>query len=583
MRYSIPMSLRRAVAAVAVLSVLVTACAGPDTPSAPSSEGRTPGATVGASEAIVTPQPPVCPDPPAPTPGVASGWWQDRVFYEVFVRSFADSDDDGIGDLAGLTARLDALNDGDPATTTDLGVTALWLMPVAESPSYHGYDVTDYLAVEPDYGTAGDFRALVEAARERGIEIIVDLVMNHSSAEHPWFEDARTPGSDHDDWYVWEDERPAVGGPGGRPVWHADGDRFYYGYFWEGMPDLNVANAEVTSELDAIARFWVDEMGAAGFRLDAARHLLEDGSTLENTPATFEWLRGFRTRLQDVTPDALVLGEVWDATSVASRYVRDGSLDLTFDFALASQMLLAVRSGDAGSLRITQDEATAAYPAGGYAAFLSNHDQDRVFDVVGQDVRKAKQAATLLLTNPGVPFIYYGEEVGLRGRKPDERIRTPMPWTGEAPGFGFTSAAEPWQAMAEDVESANVAVQAGDPDSLLSHYQALIALRAAHPALGSRGSLVPVEASDRAVYAVLRHDAASGEKIVVVSNLSDDTVSDVRLSLETGPLCDTPGVEPLLGSAPGLYPPIGNATGGLDAWPVGDLGPHQDLVLRLTP
>ncbi len=583
MRYSIPMSLRRPVAAVAVLSILVAACAGPVTPSASSSKEPTPGATVGASEAIVTPRPPVCPDPPTPTPGVASGWWQDRVFYEVFVRSFADSDDDGIGDLAGLTSRLDALNDGDPATTTDLGVTALWLMPVAESPSYHGYDVTDYLAVEPDYGTADDFRALVEAARERGIEIIVDLVMNHSSVEHPWFEDARTPGSDHDDWYVWENQRPAVSGPGGRPVWHADGDRFYYGYFWDGMPDLNLTNPEVTSEMDAVARFWVDEMGAAGFRLDAARHLLEDGSTLENTPATFEWLRGFRTRLQDVTPDALVLGEVWDATSVASRYVRDGSLDLTFDFALASQMLLAVRSGDAGSLRITQGEVTAAYPTGGYAAFLSNHDQDRVFDVVGQDAAKAKQVATLLLTNPGVPFIYYGEEVGLRGRKPDERIRTPMPWTGEAPGFGFTSADAPWQPMAEDVETANVAIQTDDPDSLLSHYRGLIALRAAHPALGSRASLVPLEASDRAVYAVLRHDAASGEKIVVVSNLSDAAVPDVRLSLLTGPLCDTPGVEPLLGSSPGLYPPIGNATGGLDAWPLGDLSPHQDLILRLTP
>lgn len=583
MRYSIPMSLRRAVAATAALSILVLACAGPVTPSVPSSEAPTPGATVGASDAIVTPRPPVCPDPPAPTPGATSAWWQDRVFYEVFVRSFADSDEDGIGDLAGLTSRLDALNDGDPSTTTDLGVTALWLMPVAESPSYHGYDVTDYRAVEPDYGTADDFRALVDAARERGIEVIVDLVMNHSSIEHPWFADARTPGSEHDDWYVWEDERPAVSGPGGRPVWHADGDRFYYGYFWEGMPDLNVANPDVTAELDAIARFWVDEMGAAGFRLDAARHLLEDGSTLENTPATFEWLRGFRSRLQEATPDALVLGEVWDATSVASRYVREGSLDLTFDFALASQMLLAVRSGDAGSLRITQDEVSAAYPAAGYAAFLSNHDQDRVFDVVGQDVAKAKQAATLLLTNPGVPFIYYGEEVGLRGRKPDERIRTPMPWTGEAPGFGFTSAAEPWQPMAEDVETANVAVQTDDPNSLLSHYRTLIALRAAHPALGSRGALLPIEASDRAIYAVLRHDAASGEKLVVVSNLSDETVPDVRLTLATGPLCDTPGVEPLLGTSPGLYPPIGNAAGGLDAWPVGDLGPHEDLILKMTP
>jgi alpha-amylase len=576
------MFLRRPFSALAVLTIIAVACGGPVTSGAPSSDAATPAATAGSSDATVASGPPACPDPTAPSPAPA-GWWEDRVFYEVFVRSFADSDEDGIGDLAGLTERLDALNDGDPATTSDLGVTALWLMPVADSPSYHGYDVTDYRTVEPDYGTNDDFRTLVGAARERGIEIIVDLVMNHSSVEHPWFEDARTPGSDHDAWYVWEDERPVVSGPGGRPVWHADGGRFYYGYFWEGMPDLNVANPEVTAELDAIARFWVDEMGAAGFRLDAARHLIEDGSTLENTPESFDWLRGFKDRLQEVTPEALVLGEVWDATSMAARYVRDGSLDLTFDFALASQMLQAVRNGDASSLRIIQDEVTAAYPAGGYAAFLSNHDQDRVFDVVGRDVAKAKQAATLLLTNPGVPFIYYGEEVGLRGRKPDERIRTPMPWTGEAPGHGFTTADEPWQAMADDVDTGNVEVQTDDPDSLLAHYRTLISLRSAHPALGPRGSIVAMDATDRAVYAVLRHDAASGETILVASNLSDEPVTGIRLSLADGPLCATPGVEPLLGTGPGPTPPIVNPTGGLDAWPIGDLSPHEDLILKLTP
>ena len=143
--------------------------------------------------------------PSSGAPAATAPWWRDRVFYEVFVRSFADSDGDGIGDLRGLTERLDYLNDGDPATTDDLGVTGLWLMPVAESPSYHGYDVTDYTAIEPDYGTADDFQALMAAAHERGIEVIVDLVLNHTSVEHPWFQDARTPGSAHDDWYVWSD------------------------------------------------------------------------------------------------------------------------------------------------------------------------------------------------------------------------------------------------------------------------------------------------------------------------------------------------------------------------------------------
>ena len=163
--------------------------------------------------AVSSPRP--CPEIPAIAPVVP--WWADRVFYEVFVRSFADSDGDGIGDLRGLTQRLDYLNDGDPATTDDLGVTALWLMPVAESPSYHGYDVVDYRAVESDYGTADDFKALVEAADERGIAIVVDFVINHSSRDHPWFQEARTRGSEHEDWYVWADERPARRGVGRKP------------------------------------------------------------------------------------------------------------------------------------------------------------------------------------------------------------------------------------------------------------------------------------------------------------------------------------------------------------------------------
>ena len=581
------MSSRRVSPALLAAFVLISACGGPSASGGPAASlTPTPASTQTAASPAATAAtgPPACVAPSAPA--VADGWWQDRVFYEVFVRSFADSDGDGIGDLRGLTDRLDDLNDGDPATTDDLGVTALWLMPVAESPSYHGYDVTDYRAIERDYGTADDFRALVAAAHRRGIDIVVNLVMNHTSIENPWFVDARTPGSVHDDWYVWSATRPAVAGPGGRPVWHAAGDRFYYGYFWEGMPDLNLANPAVTAELDDIARFWLEDMGVAGFRLDAARHLLEDGSTLENTPATFAWLEGFRARLKAVDPVALVLGEVWDATSIASRYVRDGALDLTFDFGLAGQMLAAVRNGDAGSLRIVQREVSEAYPGGGYAAFLTNHDQDRVMDVVGRDPAAARQAATLLLTGAGVPFIYYGEEIGLIGRKPDERIRTPMPWTAEEPGHGFTTGT-PWEPFADDVATANVASQTGRDDSILSWYRSLIALRGSHPALGTGASLTPVEASAPSVYAVLRHDPVSGESAVVVSNLDDAPVPDVTLDAVAGPLCGTPGVTVLLGSEradldrPDLAAPTVSAGGGLVSWRIGELGAHQDLVISL--
>ncbi len=571
------MSSRRWLAAAAVLSVVASACGGVAPTTSPSA-----AATVGAPSPGNAPSnaAPAC-APPATSPPEGD-WWRDRVFYEVFVRSFADSDRDGIGDLRGLTQRLDYLNDGDPGTTDDLGVTALWLMPVAESPSYHGYDVVDYRTIEADYGTNADFVDLVGAARERGIEIIVDLVMNHSSVEHPWFVDARERGSTHEDWYVWADERPEVSGPAGRPVWHQAGDRWYYGYFWEGMPDLNVAAPAVADELDEIARFWLEDMGVAGFRLDAARHLIEDGDVLENAPANLAWLAAFRDRVHATHRDALVLGEVWDATSNAARYVRDGALDLTFDFGLAGQMLSAVRFGDAESLRIIQAEVSAAYPAGGYAAFLTNHDQDRVMDTVGRDPVTARQAATLLLTNPGVPFVYYGEEVGLRGRKPDERIRTPMPWTDEAPGFGF-SAVEPWQPMAEDTAASNVSAQDADPDSLLSHYRSLIALRAAHPALGPMGALVPVDASVAGVYAVLRHEPASGESVLIVSNLTKEPVTGVVLSLAEGPLCGSPTAAVLLGADTGIAPPIIGRSGGLEPWAIGDLGAHEDRIVVLAP
>jgi glycosidase len=516
--------------------------------------------------------------PATPTPDVTP-WWRDRIFYEVFVRSFADSDGDGIGDLRGLTERLDYLNDGDPATSVDLGVTGLWLMPIAESPSYHGYDVIDYEQVETDYGTAADFEALMAAARERGIAVVVDLVLNHTSIDHPWFQDARIPNSEHDDWYVWSDTMPPVAGPGGRPVWHPDGDRAYYGYFWEGMPDLNVANPQVTSALDDVARFWLEEMGVDGFRLDAARHLIEDGSQLENTPATFAWLEGFRSRVHAVEPEALLVGEVWDTTATAARYVREGALDVAFEFGLAGAILGSVRLGDADTLESVQAEVLETFPAGGYAAFLTNHDQNRTMDVLGRDRAAAGLAATLLLTNPGIPFIYYGEELGLRGRKPDEEIRTPMPWDATPPGYGFTSG-QPWEAMAPEAETVSIADQTGDPGSLLGHYRTLIGLRAAHSALRI-GDLVPIDTASRAVYAYLRHDA--DETIVVIANLSDESVDDVSLTLASGPLCGSPAAQVLLGTAE-ADPPRINTAGGFDDYrPFDRLEPREAVVILLLP
>jgi alpha-amylase len=564
------MSSRTLLATVAAFSLVASACAS----STPKASSSAPTQTVQPSQAAA-PSPPPCPEIPAIAPLVP--WWADRVFYEVFVRSFADSDGDGIGDLRGLTQRLDYLNDGDPATTDDLGVTALWLMPVAESPSYHGYDVVDYRAVEADYGTADDFKALVAAADERGIAVVVDFVVNHSSRDHPWFQEARTRGSQHEDWYVWADERPAVARSDGGRVWHPDGDRFYYGYFWEGMPDLNLENPEVTAELASIGEFWLDEMGVAGFRIDAARHLIEDGRQLENTDATFDWLADFRGRLKTAKPEALVLGEVWDASSMSSRYVQDGALDLTFDFGLASATFLSLRSGDAGSLRASQREVAELYPPGGLATFLTNHDQNRIMSELDGDVDAARAAATILLTGAGTPFIYYGEELGLTGRKPDERIRTPMRWDTSEPAAGF-SAAAPWQPLGDDPPGTDVASEAADPASLLSAYRSLVGLRTAHRALAI-GEQIPVDADAPSVVAYLRH--LPGQTLLVVANLADEAIDAPTLSLDAGPLCGAPQARVVYGSGEASHPAVG-ATGGFDGYvPVPRLGPREAIVLEL--
>ena len=567
MRYSIPMSSRRPWLAV-VAVVVVVACGGA-TPASPA-------ASTGSAE----PAPSTAACQPPAAEATAPGWWRDRVFYEVFVRSFADSGGDGIGDLRGLTAHLDDLNDGDPATSDDLGITGLWLMPIAESPSYHGYDVVDYRAVERDYGTIDDLKALLAAAHERGIAVILDLVINHTSRGHPWFQDSRTPGSSHADWYRWEDERPAVARSDGSRVWHPDGDRFYYGYFWEGMPDLNLASPAVTAELDAVADWWLD-LGVDGFRIDAARHLFEDGATLENVPATFDWLEGFRTRVKEEHPDALVLGEVWDASSMSARYVQQGAVDLTFDFGLASALLTSVRSGAGGSARSALREVADLYAAGGLATFLTNHDQQRVMTEFGGDVGAAKLAASLLLTGGGTPFVYYGEEIGLTGAKPDERIRTPMAWDASGSAAGFT-AGTPWEALSDDPPGTDVATERTDSDSLWSTYRDLIALRNAEPALRA-GTLVPVRTTDDALVAYLRAapDPADGA-VLVVANVADSTVSSVTLSLAEGPLCGISQAQVLSGEGP-VSPPAVTATGGFDDYqPLGDgLGPRETAIVGL--
>ncbi len=457
-------------------------------------------------------------------------WWEQGVCYEVLVRSFADSNGDGIGDLQGLINKLDYLNDGNPATTTDLGVTCLWLMPIFSSPSYHGYDVTDYYQINPDYGDLTTFKRLLQAAHARGIHVIIDLVLNHTSDRHPWFIDSATgPNSDKRNWYIWSNADPGYAGPWGEKVWHWRNGAYYYGIFWSGMPDLNYRNPAVTAQMENVARFWLN-MGVDGFRLDAVKHLIEDGPVQENTPETHAWLQGFHRFYKTIAPDSLTVGEIWDTPQVISTYY-DGQLDMCFAFNIAHATIASVNAGDPSALESVRAEIACLYPSGRYATFLTNHDQPRTMTQLDGNADKAKLAATILLTSAGVPFIYYGEEIGMTGAKPDECIRTPMQWTA-APHAGFTSG-RPWESVNPGYQLRNVRTEHADPDSVLNHYRRLIHLRDDYPALHG-GVQKPVRSTAPAVYAYLRHVGL--EDILVVANFSGSAVSDYRLSTTGSPI-----------------------------------------------
>lgn len=539
----------------------------------------------------ISPLPTAATATPLPAPTLpATGpdgtpWWNEAIVYEVFVRSFYDSDGDGIGDLRGLIEKLDYLNDGDPATTTDLGVTALWLMPIHPSPSYHGYDVTDYYTVNPDYGTLTDFRRLLAEAHARGMRVILDFVMNHTSIGHPWFVQAQEPQSAFHDWYLWSATDPGGVGPWGQQVWHraASGD-YYYGVFWQGMPDLNYTNPAVQTEMINVARFWLEEMAVDGLRVDGARYIIEesDGSrkVLADSAATHAWYRDFRTVYKAINPAAMTVGEVWTTNDVVATYLQGDEFDLAFNFDLAGALVNSANSGDADAARLSLALSLAVLPPDHMATFLTNHDIDRVMSQLGDDVNKAKRAATLLLTLPGTPFLYYGEEIGMVGKKPDEDIRLPMQWSSAANG-GFTTGA-PWRALHADATTNHVAAQSADPNSLLAHYRVLIALRQAHPAL-HKGETFKMKSSNRGVLPYLR--ATDDEILLIVNNLREEGTNDYGLMLETGPLI--PGqryqIQAVWGDGP-FAAVTADAKGGFtDYQPTAGMGPGQTLILALQP
>jgi len=515
----------------------------------------------------------------AQAPRGAPAWTRGAVCYEVFVRSFFDANGDGTGDLKGLTAKLDYINDGNPRSATSLGASCIWLMPVTASPSYHGYDVSDYFRVEPAYGSNADFQRFVAAARRRGIKVLVDMVLNHTSSKNPWFQAALADtASPYRSWYRFA---PTPGGPGpwgSRAWWRSPvRDEYYYGVFSPEMPDLDYHTPAVRAEAMKIADFWLRRMDVDGFRLDAVQYLVEQGACEMDCAGTHTFLHQYAEHVDSVEPGAYTVGEVWDSLGTLLTYYPD-QLTSYFTFELADSLRTAVRRGFPGGVLAEYLRLQDTLPPYRWNPILSNHDGTRVMTVLGGDVAKAKVAATLLLTLPGLPFVYYGEEIGMTGDKPDPRLRTPMQWA-PGTGVGFTTGRE-WEPPQPDSQTVNVQVETGEPGSLLTLYRRLIHLRQATPALAT-GRLEPLTGTDGHVLAYARR-AGTGV-VLVVANLGDSAAAGVAVSSGAGAL--PPGryaARDLLGGRPGAGLSVG-ADGRLTGYvPVPALGPEETLVLALV-
>jgi alpha-amylase len=520
----------------AVVSTFAATTAAPTPVSTPAQAPTNTPATTAATASALAPTATTGNEPaptitigPTPQPApLTLNWVKEGACYEVFVRSFFDGNGDGKGDLPGLIAKLDYLNDGKPDSTKSLGVNCLWLMPVMASPSYHGYDTTDYYKVNPDYGSNDDFKKFMEEAHKRGIYVIIDLMLNHTSREHPWFKQALSdPKSPYHNWYIFRPDDPGYVGPWNEDVWFKTpaGNEYYYAIFDKDLPDLNFRNPEVTKQIQDVTRFWLKDMGVDGFRIDAAKHLIEDGVFQQNTPETKAWLRDYRKFYTSVKPDAYTIGEVNGPSLQLNGYYPD-QLDAYFEFSVGPGIIRGARGGNNEFVGQMAD-ANSSWPFQRYGIFLTNHDQNRVMNELQGDTGAMKLAATAYLTMPGLPFIYYGEEIGMMGSKPDEQIRTPMQWSNTANG-GFTTGA-PWEPLNKDLDKVNVQTQDADPNSLLNLYRKLVRTRRANPALG-QGSFTPVESSEGSVAAYLRHSAS--QDLLVVMNLGEKEVSNLKLSVK---------------------------------------------------
>lgn len=466
-----------------------------------------------------------------------------RTYYEVFVYSFADSDGDGVGDLRGLIDNLDYINDGDDTTDSDLGCNGIWLMPIMPSTTYHKYDVTDYEAIDPEYGSMEDFDELIAACHERGIRVIIDFVMNHTSSQHPWFTEAcryleglpegATPDPNecpYVDYYNFSEKKESG------VYYQAGSSNWYYeGKFWDGMPDLNLANGAVRQEFDNITTFWMDK-GVDGFRLDAAKEYYSD-----QTSANVEVLTWFNTMVKEKDPDSYIVAEVWTDRDTYAKYYESG-IDSVFNFDFANQEGIIANAVKGTSSSGAQGYANVASSLselfGAYsdtyidAPFYTNHDLGRSAGYYSGDYSEAqtKIAGAMNLMMTGNCFVYYGEELGMKGAGKDENKRAPMQWSSDPNQAGMCDGPQ----YMDDVKMkyGSLEEQRDNPMSVYNYFKQAIRLRNRYPEI-ARGEVENLTDISNENIAAMRK-SYEGSELLLLFNISQEEqkvdISAVELS-----------------------------------------------------
>ena len=497
-------------------------------------------------------------------------WYQNAVFYEVYVRAFFDSSGDGHGDLNGLTQKLDYLK--------DLGVDCLWLNPIYPSPlKDDGYDISDFCGINPDYGTLDDFKHLLEAAHQRDLRVIADLVLNHTSDQHPWFQAARTDrNSPYRDYYVWSDtgqeyaDARIIFLDTEKSNWTLDtvAGQYYWHRFYACQPDLNYDNPRVQDEMRNVMKFWLD-LGVDGFRVDAVPYLFErEGTNCENLPETHAYLKELRRFIDVYYPGRILLCEANQLPHDVREYFGNGDeFHMAFQFPLMPRIFMSLRRGDAGPARWAIENMPPIPSTSQWCIFLRNHDEltlemvteeerrwmlnefspdprmrlnlgirRRLAPLLDNDQRLLELANSLLFTLPGSPIIYYGDEIGMGDNigLPDRNgIRTPMQWDS-SPSAGFSTSSDLYSPVIRAApyapQSVNVADEKENPRSLWQTIQKMIAARKHHPALAF-GEYTGADCGTNAVLAYFRRSAE--EPILALHNLTPDP-QPVRVKLDTG-------------------------------------------------